>query len=108
MNLRIYLFIVIAIVVAFCAYKKTLPRGVVAKKGESTIYNSYENISGMKHDCFKLFHQTFFTLLLLSPSTPIFSSNLFESVIGKSLLAGITMMTYHSLWQPYVNQLPAW
>lgn len=108
MNGRVLLYIVMALVLAWYAYKHTLPKGKVAKSGEKTIYNSYENVSGMKHDFFKLFHQTFFMFFLLSPEMPIYSTDIFSSALGKSLVAASIIMTYHSTIQPYVNMLPAW
>lgn len=107
MDCKALLFIIISIIAAYFAVQHTVKKGQTAKLGETNIYNNYENISGMKHDFFKLFSNTFITMILFS-NLPILSTNFFESVTGRALAAGCIIMFYHSTVQPYINMTTAW
>jgi hypothetical protein len=107
MDCKTLFFIFISCVTAYLAVMNTIKKGSSAKPGENNIYNSYQNISGMKHDFFKLFSNTFITMMLFS-NMPIISSNFFESILGRALVAGFVVMFYHSSVQPFVNMTGAW
>jgi hypothetical protein len=107
MDCKSLLFVIISFTAAYFAVQNTIKKGKTAQPGENNIYNNYENISGMKHDFFKLFCNTFITMILFS-NLPIVSINIFESILGRALAAGFIIMFYHSTIQPYVNMTTAW
>jgi len=106
MDCKSFVFIVISITAAHFATKNTISKSS-AKSGETNVYNKYDNISGMKHDFFKLISNTFITLMIFS-KLPIFSMDFTESIAGRSIMAGFIIMLFHSIVQPIINMTPEW
>jgi hypothetical protein len=110
MNNKTQLFILLSIGMIFIASKRTLPKGQTAQLGETSLYNNYANISGVKHDFFKLFFMTFIPGLLINNPTNIFSFTLDtfnQSLFGRALIVALTIAFYHTTLQPMINFLPA-
>lgn len=91
----------------FVAHKKSLIKSQVATPGQTSLFNNYENISGMKHDFFKLFCMTFIPIILSNGSIVIFDiKNFNQTAVGKSLIVALTIAFYHTTVQPLINYLP--
>lgn len=107
MNSKTQAFLLFSIVMMFVAHRRTLPKSQVAKPGQTSLFNNYENISGMKHDFFKLFCMTFIPAMLVSGPIVVFSvKNFNQSAVGRALIVALTIAFYHTTVQPLVNYLP--
>lgn len=107
MNSKTSLFLLVSIAMIFVAHSKTLPKSQTAKPGQTSLFNNYENISGLKHDFFKLFCMTFIPAMLVSGPIVIFDvKNFNQSAVGKALIVALTIAFYHTTVQPMVNYLP--
>ena len=108
MNTKSIAFVLLSLFMMYVAIQRTVPKGRVAKSGETNIYNSYENISGMKHDLFKLFWMTLIAGLLSPGNVTLIDFNDFtRSLLFRALVVGLSISFYHSTLQPLVNMLPA-
>ena len=108
MNSKTQAFLLFSVVMMVIATRRTLPKPQTAKPGETSLFNNYQNISGMKHDFFKLFCMTFIPIVLANGPVTLFSlSNFNQSAIGRGLIVALTIAFYHTTVQPLVNYLPA-
>ena len=107
MNNKLTAFLIVSITMIIVANKRTVQKGVTAKPGQISIFNNYENMSGLKHDFFKLFCMTFIPGLLISGPINFFDINNFsQSLVGRALIVALTIAFYHTTVQPAVNYLP--
>lgn len=107
MNTKTTVFLLLSIGMIYVATKNTLPKSQTANPGQTSLYNNYKNISGMKHDFFKLFFMTFIPGLLISGPINLFDMyNFNQSLVGRALIVALTVAFYHTTLQPMVNYLP--
>ena len=107
MNSKTILFLLFSVAMMFVAHRQTLPKSQIAKPGQTSLFNNYQNISGMKHDFFKLFCMTFIPAVLTSGPIVIFDiKNFNQSAVGRALIVALTIAFYHTTVQPMVNYLP--
>jgi len=108
MQTKSALFLLLSLAMMFISSKKTIGENRKAVPGEVSVYNKYVNISGMKHDFFKLFFMTLIPGILAESSGINFFSldNFANSVVGRAILVAFTVSFYHSTLQPMVNYLP--
>lgn len=107
MNIKTIAFLLFSIFMIQYANNNTLPKKEIAKPGQTSVFNNYENISGLKHDFFKLFIMTFVPAMLASNPIVLFDINNFDnSAIGKAIIVSLTIAFYHTTVQPLVNYLP--
>lgn len=107
MNNKTIIFLLFSVAMMYYAHKRTLPKAQTAKPGQTSLFNNYQNISGMKHDFFKLFCMTFIPIVLANGPILFFDINNFnQSAIGRSLIVALTIAFYHTSVQPLVNYLP--
>lgn len=107
MNEKTKLFVMISILMIVFANIYTQEKTVAATEGQISLFNNYTNMSGLKHDFFKLFFINFIAGLLIDNPTTIFSMDQFHtSLFGRSLIIALTFAFYHTTLQPMVNFLP--
>lgn len=108
MNSKTQFFVLFSAIMMYVAHRRTLPKSQTANPGQTSLFNNYKNISGMKHDFFKLFCMTFIPAVLVSGPINVFSmKNFNQSAVGRALIVALTIAFYHTTVQPLVNYLPA-
>jgi hypothetical protein len=108
MNNKTIFFIIFSLTMMYIAHRRTLPKSKVAEPGQTSLFNNYQNVSGMKHDFFKLFCMTFIPFLLSDAPYTLFSvRNFNQSAVGRALIVALTIAFYHTSVQPLINYLPA-
>ena len=79
MNEKTKLFVMISILMIVFANIYTQEKTVAATEGQISLFNNYTNMSGLKHDFFKLFFINFIAGLLIDNPTTIFSMDQFHT-----------------------------
>jgi hypothetical protein len=77
----------------------------VAKKGQYSKLNNYQNILSVQNDVFKRYSMDLVALFIVGYSTSddLFSIENFEkSAIGRTILASIGLVAYSEIIQPYI------
>lgn len=109
------LAIVVASMIGIMLWNKSRDtKSIVARPGEYSDTNAYENVSPLKHDLFKqttvnLVPVLLLTLILgISSPTPIFSTeDFFGSVVGQTALQLLGYVLFYNFVQPYMaNMIP--
>ena len=98
-----WIVLILAIIIVYNAWKSNKSNEVSdsAPAGKYSSQSSYKNVSAMKHDMFKQFTVDVVPYLLvnLSLTSPEFFSvdNFENTVIGKTLLAGVAYAFFHQI-----------
>jgi len=104
------LIVIIVILYGFYHYDKKNNIDPCADENQYNKDNCYKKISPLKHDIFKqlTIDLTGIIIFGLVTNRELFNKeNIFESVVGKSLLAILGYFVYYLILQPYViNKLP--
>ena len=93
------------IVVMYMHNRKKDVGANVAKKGEFSKLNKYQNIYPLQNDVFKRFTMDLVPLFIVGylTSDDLFSINSFEkSAIGKTILHALGIIAYFEVIQPYL------
>lgn len=109
-NKYVILLLAIGILCQIYRYNKKNVDTEPATPGKYSLNNSYSQISAMKHDMFKQLTVDLSAVIILglATQTEIFNMNdPLNTIVGRSLLAGLGYVVFYQLVQPYVvNYIP--